>query len=163
MDIVVTGAGICGLTTAMLLASDGHEVTVLERDPAPVPEPENAWDDWERRGVNQFRLPHFFGSRFRSIIESEFPALSEALVDAGMLRFNFMDQIPEEMTGGKRPGDDQYALITGRRSVFESVVAAFADELDHLTVRRARAVDGLVAGAGAGGARAPVPPGVSRT
>ena len=60
MDIVVTGAGICGLTTAML-ASDGHEVTVLERDPAPAPDPDKAWDDWERRGVNQFRLPHFFG------------------------------------------------------------------------------------------------------
>jgi 2-polyprenyl-6-methoxyphenol hydroxylase-like FAD-dependent oxidoreductase len=151
MDIVVTGAGICGLTTAMMLASDGHEVTVLERDPAPVPEPEDAWDDWERRGVNQFRLPHFFGPRFRSIIESEFPALASALVDAGMLHFNFMDLIPDEMTGGKRPGDDQYALVTGRRSVFESVIAAFADELDHLTVRRATAVDGLVTGAGVSG------------
>ena len=60
-----------------------------------------------------------------------------------MLHFNFMDQIPEEMTGGKRPGDDQYALITGRRSVFESVVAAFADECDHSTVRRATAVEDL--------------------
>src|ERR1700722_18374220 len=146
MEIVVTGAGICGLTTAMLLASDGHEVTVLERDPAPVPDPDKAWDDWERRGVNQFRLPHFFGPRFRTILDSEFPALVTALGDAGMLSLNFFDVIPEEMTGGKRSGDEKFTLLTGRRSAFESVVAAFADERDHLTVRRGTAVDGLVTG-----------------
>jgi phytoene dehydrogenase-like protein len=35
--ILVLGAGMNGLTTAMLLARDGHDVTVLERDPAPPP------------------------------------------------------------------------------------------------------------------------------
>ena len=33
--IVILGAGPAGLSTAMLLTRDGHEVTVLERDPAP--------------------------------------------------------------------------------------------------------------------------------
>jgi uncharacterized protein with NAD-binding domain and iron-sulfur cluster len=32
--IVMVGGGIAALTTAMLLADDGHAVTVLERDPA---------------------------------------------------------------------------------------------------------------------------------
>ena len=36
--ITVLGAGVCGLATAMLLARDGHDVTVLERDPDPVPD-----------------------------------------------------------------------------------------------------------------------------
>ena len=35
-EILVLGAGLTGLTTAMLLARDGHDVTVLERDPAPA-------------------------------------------------------------------------------------------------------------------------------
>ena len=42
--IVVLGAGMNGLTTAMLLARDGHEVTVLERDPAAPPPAPDAWD-----------------------------------------------------------------------------------------------------------------------
>jgi hypothetical protein len=42
----------------MLLRRDGHEVTVLERDPAPVPESrEDAWEGWSREGVTQFRRP----------------------------------------------------------------------------------------------------------
>ena len=27
------------------------------------------WDSWERRGVNQFRLPHLFMARYREILE----------------------------------------------------------------------------------------------
>src|SRR4051794_40689465 len=47
MRIVVLGAGICGLFGGLLLARDGHEVTLVERDPAPVPDvPVDAWDAW---------------------------------------------------------------------------------------------------------------------
>src|SRR3712207_8105006 len=36
-EILVLGAGLGGLSTAMLLARDGHQVTILERDPAEPP------------------------------------------------------------------------------------------------------------------------------
>ena len=35
--IIVLGAGVCGLAAAMLLARDGHEVTVMEQDSAAAP------------------------------------------------------------------------------------------------------------------------------
>jgi 2-polyprenyl-6-methoxyphenol hydroxylase-like FAD-dependent oxidoreductase len=50
--IIVLGGGVCGLAAGMLLTRDGHEVTVFERDPAPVPESvQEAWETWERDGV----------------------------------------------------------------------------------------------------------------
>ena len=79
-NIVVMGGGMGGLSTALLLAGDGHDVTVLERDPAPPPPSgDEAWDDWERRGVNQFRMIHFFLPRFREVAERELPDVVEAL------------------------------------------------------------------------------------
>ena len=60
-EIVVVGGGVVGMGLGMLLARDGHAVTILERDPQSAPkDPEAAWTDWERKGVNQFRLPHLF-------------------------------------------------------------------------------------------------------
>jgi 2-polyprenyl-6-methoxyphenol hydroxylase-like FAD-dependent oxidoreductase len=35
-EIVVVGGGVCGLAAGILLARDGHEVSVLERDAEPV-------------------------------------------------------------------------------------------------------------------------------
>ena len=146
MRIVISGGGMVGLCTGMLLAKDGHEVTLIERDAAPPPDPEASWDSWERRGVNQFRLPHFFLSRFRSIAETELPRLTDALLTAGACRYNIVDNIPDEMKGGPRPEDVRFDAITGRRTVIESVTARVAEETPGLTVRRGAAVRGLITG-----------------
>ena len=61
MRILIIGGGICGLGAALLLARDGHEVTVLERDAGSLPpSADAAWEQWERKGVAQFRQPHNF-------------------------------------------------------------------------------------------------------
>ena len=71
--ILVLGGGICGLAAGMMLARDGHEVTLLERDAAPVPESiEDAWEQWDRDGVSQFRLAHFLHVRATQVIARSF-------------------------------------------------------------------------------------------
>ena len=86
--VVVVGAGIGGQLVALLLAPD-HEVVLLERDAAPPPgEAATAWDSWERRGVGQFKLLHFFQPRLRQILEQELPEVVKALDEGGALRYN---------------------------------------------------------------------------
>lgn len=149
MKVVITGGGLVGLCTSMLLAGDGHEVTIVERDSAPPPEPTDAWSSWERRGVNQFRLAHFFLSQFRTIIEAELPELTNALVAAGAARYNVVENIPDDMKGGPRPDDSRFGVITGRRTVIESVTARVAEATPGVTVRRGAAVQRLLTGASA--------------
>src|SRR5215471_16189690 len=146
--IVIVGAGIVGLGAAMLLAGDGHDVIVLERDPAPAPDgADDAWYDWERRGVNQFRQPHGMQPRFCQVVETELPHVARSLETAGAFRRNFVrDLLPVSVTGGWRPGDERFEWLTGRRPFTEAVFAAQAQATAGIEIRRGTAVAGLVAG-----------------
>lgn len=145
--IVITGAGMNGLSTARLLAADGHDVTVLERDPQPIPSPDEAWDTWERTGVGQFRQLHLLLPRWRHVAEQELPDVVAALDDAGALRFDLIGQIPDAMTGPPRPEDADLHLITARRPVIEAAMAGAVESTPGVTVRRGVAVAGLLTGA----------------
>jgi 2-polyprenyl-6-methoxyphenol hydroxylase-like FAD-dependent oxidoreductase len=146
-DVLVVGGGVVGLGTAMLLAKDGHQVTLLERDPAPPPDGgDAAWDSWERRGVNQFRLPHAFLGRYRALVDAELPQVARALEAAGALRQNPFLDIPEDLRGPERPGDGDFEILTGRRPVVEMAMASVAEVTPGLTVRRGEAVEGLITG-----------------
>lgn len=150
--IVVVGAGLCGLSTAIMLAGDGHHVTVIERDPAPPPGVgEAAWLGWERRGVNQFRLLHMFAPRWGQIVDREMPAVAAALEAAGGLRANPLRQAPDSMTGGWRDGDERFEVLTGRRPVVEAALAEVAGRTPGVEVRRGESVAGLRTGEAAGG------------
>ena len=146
-SILVVGGGMGGLSTAMLLAGDGHDVTVLERDPAPPPASgDEAWDSWERKGVNQFRMIHYFLPRFREIAEAELPEAVAALDADGVLRYNPSTRGPESLTGGFRDGDEHFEAMTGRRPMVEAAFARTAAATPNVTIRRGVSVKGLLAG-----------------
>jgi 2-polyprenyl-6-methoxyphenol hydroxylase-like FAD-dependent oxidoreductase len=144
MRIVFVGGGIAGLCGAMLLARDGHRVTVLERDADPPGAPDTAWETWQRRGVGQFRLPHGFQARFRLQMEKELPELIPALVAAGALRHNRVTALPPAVNGGVWAGDERFEMVTGRRPLVESVLAALAAREPGVEIRRGVAVQGLL-------------------
>ena len=98
--------------------------------PHPAPGgPEDAWDSWDRKGVTQFRLSHFFLSRYRHILEAELPDVAAAIERDGGLRFNPTGRHPRRRcSGGLREGDERFELLSGRRAVVERAVASVAGE-----------------------------------
>jgi flavin-dependent dehydrogenase len=142
--IVQVGGGIVGLCTGMLLAKDGHEVTVLERDSAPPPSPEAAWHEWGRTGVNQFRMLHYLAPGFTRIMDAELPEIPAALSANGALHANIVEEIPDDIKGGAREGDDLFHTTTARRPVAEAVISAAASATPGLTIRRGVVVSGLL-------------------
>ena len=146
-DVLIVGGGVVGMGLGMILAKDGHAVTMLERDAAPPPSgPDDAWDGWDRKGVTQFRLSHFFLSRYRQILEAELPAVAAALDRDGAVRLNPMKGIPDAIGGGFREGDERFEVLSGRRAVVERSVASVAEEAPGLDLRRGVAVAGLLTG-----------------
>ena len=142
--IVVLGAGVCGLAAALMLRRDGHDVTVLERDTAPVPASnEDAWERWARAGVTQFQQAHFLQPLGRMVLEDELPDVRDALLAAGAVRFDPLRLMPPWIADRRpRPGDERFATITARRPVIEHALARVAQE--EVDVRRGVEVERLV-------------------
>lgn len=142
---IVLGGGLCGLTAAMMLARDGHRVTVLERDPDPLPaDPEAAWERWRRDGVAQFRQAHYLQPLGRQVLDTELPDVRQALADAGALRFSPLDAMPRSIADrAPRPGDERFVTWTARRSTLEQVVGRAAEAQPGLEIRRGISVSAL--------------------
>ncbi len=63
--ILIVGAGICGMCTALALSKKYHKqdvhILLVERDlPPPEGDADEAFFQWNRRGASQFRHPHAF-------------------------------------------------------------------------------------------------------
>src|SRR5688500_9323269 len=98
-SIVICGGGVIGSATAAMLARDGHDVTVLEADPAGSPGPGRAWEGWARPGVAQFRQPHGLLARFRQVCDEELPGSTQRLLDAGCVWVDYTATPPPALAG----------------------------------------------------------------
>ena len=145
--IVVVGAGMAGLWTAMALAGPAREIVVLEKDPPP-PEggPEVAFTDWARRGVGHLRHSHAFLARLRILIRDRHPALLEALAAEGCRDLGFEGGLTakHKETYKPKPIDRDLVVLTSRRTTLEVVMRRYAEALPGVSLRSGTFVRELV-------------------
>lgn len=137
-NVVVVGAGVGGLMSALALSRQGIAVTVLERDAAPPANVAPADSlDWLRKGVPQSLHPHFLMGRLRLLLEAHYPELVERLLKAGVGENELADYIhPRFRTRyRRRPGDERLRSLNSRRTTFEMIVREHVESLPEVTVR----------------------------
>ena len=144
--IVIVGAGMAGLCTAIALSGQERRITVVERDPPP-PEGgvEPAFETWSRRGATQLRHSHAFLARLRSLIAREHPALLDALRGCGARELSFAQGLPDTLRGQYRAlsEDDELAILISRRTTLEVVIRRYVEALPGVDLRSSRRVTAL--------------------
>ena len=108
-QIIIIGAGLAGLSTALFLASEGHQVTLLESDCAPPTsdDADGAFAHWERRGAGQCRQTHMFLGLSSAEMTRGAPQVLDILERGGALRFDdpeltAADGTPAPIIGARR-------------------------------------------------------------
>jgi 2-polyprenyl-6-methoxyphenol hydroxylase-like FAD-dependent oxidoreductase len=135
--VLVIGAGMAGLWTALALAPTGREVVLLERDPAPPPGgADAAFADWTRRGVGQLRHSHAFLARLRNLIRDEHPALLADLLAEGCRELPFEDGLTSihRRTYRPEPVDRDLVILTSRRTTLELVIRRYVERLPNVSL-----------------------------
>jgi 2-polyprenyl-6-methoxyphenol hydroxylase-like FAD-dependent oxidoreductase len=115
--VVVVGAGVGGLATALALGRAGHPVTVIERDALPeIDGPEEAFAT-ERRGAPQAHQTHGFLARIVVVLRERFPDVLDDLRAVGCTVLP-----PTLDLGEPEPGDEDLVVLVMRRTTFEWVL-----------------------------------------
>jgi len=137
------------MAAGIMLARDGHEVTIVERDPEPAPDTgEAAWTDWNRQGISQFRMGHVLLARGRHVLARRIPDALDGMLDLGALEIPMLPP-PTLESWTPRETDGANPMIGIRRPVIDKAMADAADNTDNLTVRRGIALAGLMVEANA--------------
>jgi 2-polyprenyl-6-methoxyphenol hydroxylase-like FAD-dependent oxidoreductase len=137
-EVLVIGAGIAGLCTALALGPTGRRVTLLERDPPPPSgDADEAFLHWSRRGVGHLRQSHAFLARLGRIIKTEHPALREALLAMGVRELGFESMLwpAQKKTYRPKPEDADFAILTSRRTTLEMVMRRYVETLPNVAIR----------------------------
>jgi len=135
----VLGGGVTGLTAALLLARDGNDVVVVERDRFESGDAE-ASVAWARRGIPHYLLPHAFIPRGRTELRRHLPDVYNALLAAGA---DEIDAVRVAPGGERRPGDDELRYVGVRRPVIEWALRRAVRAEPGVTVRDGVRVEGL--------------------
>lgn len=145
-NIAIVGGGMAGLLAALLLARDGHRVTVYERDNTDVPDTaDEAFDKWDRSGAAHARQSHAILARLRQILHERAPDVLQALAEQGATELS-VDRIlpPDIIDREPRPGDGDLVLLCCRRLTIEWVLRKAVTAEPGVTWRGGAGVAGLL-------------------
>jgi 2-polyprenyl-6-methoxyphenol hydroxylase-like FAD-dependent oxidoreductase len=145
-NIIIVGAGIAGLGTAMALARQGRNITILDRDPPPSTDIETAFEQWERRGATQLRHSHVFLGCLVSLIRKRHPRLHDMLLKAGAREVGFAESLPPQLRDTYAPSQDDgdMAFLFSRRTTLEHAMRAYVQTLPGVTFETGMRVRELV-------------------
>ena len=154
-DVLVIGAGIGGLCTALSLAPTGRAITLLERDPPPpADDPDIVFLDWHRRGAGHVRQSHAFLARLRSIIKQHHPKLLDELKAMGTRDITFEMMLTDIQRAHYMPlpEDADLTIITSRRTTLELAMRRYVEGLENVSIRSGVFVRSLMTRTTTGGA-----------
>ena len=153
LHVIVVGAGIGGLGSALALSRAGHRVTVIERDDTPMPDDVEGAFEWNRRGAPQVQHPHAFLGLARTILRDRFPDVLQALTDAGVHTVPMgvgLRMLVSETTHDALAADDDLQLLACRRTTFEWVMRRRVIAEPNVALRLGVGVAGVTADITAG-------------
>ena len=137
--VIIVGGGVGGLTAALGLARQGHEVTILERDPLPDVTDAEAAFAAERRGAPQVHQTHGFLARLVVELRERFPDVLEDLLAAGCVTMPTTASL-----GDPRPGDEDLRVLVVRRTTLEWVLRRAVTDQPGVTMHTGVGIAGLL-------------------
>ena len=139
-SVVIIGAGVGGLGSALALARNGHPVTLLERDALPARADAEEAFLGERKGAPQVHQTHAFLARLNLILRERYPDVLETLLARGGTRLPTTANL-----GEPQPGDEDLEVIVTRRTTLDWVLRQSVLAEPGVTVHPATAVASLLA------------------
>jgi 2-polyprenyl-6-methoxyphenol hydroxylase-like FAD-dependent oxidoreductase len=145
-SIVIVGGSIAGLTSGLMLARAGHQVTVLERDGAATPCDAGRAAGWVRPTVPQVQHAHAFSALARSVLARRLPDVLDDLRAHGAGEYHLRQWMPPTAAGAETiisDRTDDLIMLGCRRSTLEWVLRQRALAQPGLTFHRGVLVTGL--------------------
>ncbi len=119
LRIAVVGAGTTGLFASLVLARDGHDVVLLEKDARPTTIAADSVAGWRRPGTPQAFLPHGLMARGRTLLKRHAPLAWQHMLDAGAVEVAVAVLAPP---GPREPEDDELVVTFCRRPLLEDAL-----------------------------------------